>query len=61
MFTSLSPPPTEPSHFQEAILHSVWRKAMAEVYEALVNQGTWVLVRPPVHGNVIGCQWIYKN
>lgn len=33
---------------------------MAKEYEALVKQGTWVLVPPPSHGHVIGCQWIFK-
>lgn len=33
---------------------------MAEEYAALVKQGTWVLVPPPSHGNILGCQWIYK-
>lgn len=60
LFTSVSPSISEPKHFHEAIRHSVWQKAMAEEYEALVKQGTWVLVPPPSHGNVIGCQWIYK-
>lgn len=45
----------EPKNFQEAIPHSVWQKAMGEEYEALVKQGTWVLVPPPSHGNIIGC------
>lgn len=33
---------------------------MAEEYEALVKQGTWTLVPPPPHVNIICCQWIYK-
>lgn len=53
-------PDVEPSHFNEAIKHSVWQHAMAEEYKALVQQGTWTLVEPPSHANVIGCQWIYK-
>lgn len=39
---------------------TVWQQAMAEEFGALVKQGTWTLVPPPSHGNVIGCQWIYK-
>lgn len=60
LFTASSSSIKEPKHFQEAIPHSVWQKAMAEEYEALITQGTWTLVPPPSHGNVIGCQWIYK-
>lgn len=33
---------------------------MSEEYKALVNQGTWELVRPPAGANIIGCQWIFK-
>lgn len=50
----------EPSHFSEAVKHSVWQHAMAEEFAALVKQGTWTLVSPPPHANIIGCQWIYK-
>lgn len=32
----------EPSHFFEAIHHHVWQKAMAEEYEALIKQGTYL-------------------
>lgn len=59
LFTSCSSL-KEPKHFNEAIHHTIWKKAMAEEYKALVKQGAWVLVLPPSHGNVIGCQWIYK-
>lgn len=50
----------EPSHFLEAVKHSVWQHAMAEEFAALVKQGTWTLVSPQPHANIIGCQWIYK-
>lgn len=33
---------------------------MHEEYQALVKQGTWTLVPPPLGANIIGCQWIYK-
>lgn len=38
------------------IMIHVCQKAIAEEYEALVKQGTWVLVPPPSHGHIIGCQ-----
>lgn len=60
LFTTVTFIPQDPKHFHETIHHSVWQKAMAEEYEASVKQGTWVLVPPPPHGNIIGCQWIYK-
>lgn len=52
---SLPLPTEEPTHFSEAVKHSVWQKAMDEEFSALVKQGTWTLVPPPSHGHVIGC------
>lgn len=43
-----STPTTEPSHFAKAVKHFVWQAAMAEEYQALVKQGTWSLVPPPL-------------
>lgn len=49
-------PDTEPTHFSQAMK----QKAMAEEFQALVQQDAWTLVPPPSNANVIGCQWIYK-
>lgn len=53
-------PDKEPNNFIEAIKHPVWQQAMHAEYQALVKQGTWILVPPPLGANIIGCQWIYK-
>lgn len=55
-----SSPTVEPSNFSEAIKFPAWQQAMAEEFSALVTQGTWTLVPPPSHANIIGCQWIFK-
>lgn len=49
-------PVNEPAHFLQAIKHSAWQLAMAEEYQALVQQGTWTLVSPPSSANIINCQ-----
>lgn len=33
-------------------------KKQAE-YLDLMNNGTWLLVPPPLHTNVVGCKWVY--
>lgn len=53
-------PNKESMHFFEAIKYSVWQQAMNDEYQALVKQGTWNLVPPPLNAHVISCQWIYK-
>lgn len=57
---STFPAHTEPKSFSEAIKITVWQNAMHEEYSALLKQGTWELVQPPSHVNIIGCHWIYK-
>ena len=30
-------------------------------YDALIKNGTWRLVDPPIGAKPIGCKWVYKN
>eukprot|EP00253_Pinus_taeda_P031218 PITA_31218 len=34
---------------------------MQKVYDALIKNGTWKLVDPPLGTKPIGCKWVYKN
>ena len=34
---------------------------MQKEYDALINNGTWMLVDPPLGTKPIGCKWVYKN
>ena len=34
---------------------------MQNEYDALIKNGTWKLVDPPVGTKPIGCKWVYKN
>eukprot|EP00253_Pinus_taeda_P028590 PITA_28590 len=34
---------------------------MKKEYDALINNGTWKLVDPPLGTKPIGCKWVYKN
>ena len=51
----------EPSSFQEAITSDAWRSAMQREYDALIKNGTWRLVDPPIGAKPIGWKWVYKN
>lgn len=50
----------EPTSYSTAQKHAQWRFAMAEEFNSLLKQGTWTLVAPPPHGNIVGCRWVYK-
>ena len=50
----------EPSTFDEAIKDDKWRLAMDDEMQALVENGTWVLVPKKENVTPIGCKWVYK-
>eukprot|EP00253_Pinus_taeda_P026112 PITA_26112 len=51
----------EPTSFKEVISHDEWKEAMQKEYDALIKNGTWKLVDPPLGTKPIGCNWLYKN
>ena len=51
----------EPTSFKEAAPHDEWKEAMPKEYDALIKNGTWKLVDPPLGTNPIGYKWVYKN
>jgi hypothetical protein len=51
---------TKPSSYKIAAQHSQWCTAMQDEFDALQKQGTWSLVPPPPHKNIVGCKWVYK-
>jgi hypothetical protein len=59
MFTVV-PTETEPTSFTQASKSPQWREAMDAEFSALLKNGTWSLVVPPTHANIVGCRWIYK-
>lgn len=52
--------PLEPISYSDAQKHAQWCSAMADEFNSLLKQGTWTLVSPPSHGNIVGCKWVYK-
>eukprot|EP00253_Pinus_taeda_P034545 PITA_34545 len=45
----------------EAASHDEWKEAMQKEYDALIKNGTWKLVDPPLGTKPIGYKWVYKN
>jgi len=43
----------EPSSIRQAMQHSHWRQAISEELSALIRNGTWSLVPPPVNHNIV--------
>jgi len=50
----------EPTCYTEAIKHPHWREAMNVEFDALLHNGTWSLVAPSSHQNVVGCKWVFR-
>ncbi|GKV12750.1 hypothetical protein SLEP1_g23864 [Rubroshorea leprosula] len=53
-------PPLEPTCVSQALKHHHRHQAMSDEFNALVRQGTWELVPPSNHQNVIGCKWVFR-
>ena len=49
----------EPTTVTQALTDSKWRQAMSDEFNALVKNGTWALVSPSPHHNLVGCKWIF--
>ncbi len=55
--------PSTPSSYKQAITSSdaeFWIKAMQEEYNALLANGTFILVPLPKGSNAVGARWLYK-
>ena len=57
---ALVPTTIEPTSYNQASKSVHWREAMNQEFLALIHNGTWSLVSPPTHANIVGCRWIYK-
>nr|GEW07630.1 ribonuclease H-like domain-containing protein [Tanacetum cinerariifolium] len=56
--TTTSPLP--PSHVH-ALHDPHWKEAMLDEYNALISNGTWVLVPRPTNVNVVRSMWLFKH
>ncbi|PNX98724.1 retrotransposon-related protein [Trifolium pratense] len=51
----------DPTTFDEAVKHEVWRKAMDHEIESIESNDTWELTELPSGSKKIGVKWIYKT
>ncbi|GKA36537.1 ribonuclease H-like domain-containing protein [Tanacetum coccineum] len=56
--SSISPIPKNPSH---ALKDPNWHNAMYDEYNALVKNGTWLLVPRPAGVNMVRSMWFFKH
>jgi hypothetical protein len=50
----------EPSSYEEASSHPVWRDAMMEEYQSIMKNDVWDIVQIPKGKSVVTFKWIYK-
>ena len=51
-----------PSTYKQAMrlpLKSKWQEATKDEFNSLTEMGTWILVSPPKHRNMIKCKWVF--
>ena len=46
---------------QDSFIDIAKKEAMPNEQDALIKNGTWKLVDPPVGTKLIGCKWVYKK
>jgi histone deacetylase 1/2 len=54
------PNPIEPTCVSQAMKSTKWQQAMTDEFMALMRNGTWTLVPPSPHYNVIGNKWVFR-
>jgi hypothetical protein len=50
----------EPSCYEEASSQLIWRDAMMEEYQSIMNNNVWDIVPRPNGKSVVTSKWIYK-
>jgi histone deacetylase 1/2 len=54
-------PSPVPLNYRSELADPNWRAAMAEEFQALIDNGTWRLVPHPPGANIISGKWILKH
>jgi hypothetical protein len=50
-----------PTSHRDALREPAWQSAMSAEFDALQQNGTWILVPRPPGVNVVGSKWIFKT
>jgi len=51
----------EPSSYEEAVENQVWKDAMTEEYQSIMQNDVWDMVPRPKEKSVVSSKWIYKT
>ena len=51
---------SEPSTFEEASQHHVWRDAMMDEYHSIMKNDVWEIVPRPERKLAVTSRWLYK-
>jgi hypothetical protein len=51
---------SEPSTFEEASKHQVWKDVMIEEYDSILKNDVWAVVPRPCGKLMVTSKWIYK-
>ena len=50
----------EPSSYEEASTHSVWRESMVEEYASIMKNDVWEVIPRPEGKSLVTSRWLYK-
>ena len=53
-------PDSDPSTFEEASQHHVWRDAMMDEFHSIMKNNVWEIVPRPEGKLVVTSRWLYK-
>ena len=51
---------SEPGSFEEVVKHQVWKDAMHEEYESIMQNDVWEVVLGPKDKSFVTSKWLYK-
>ena len=51
---------SKPTTYEEASVHQVWRDAMMEEYNSIMESGVWEVVLRPEGKSIVTSKWLYK-
>ena len=51
---------SEPSTFEEASQHSVWKDAMMDEFHSIMKNDVWDIVPRPEGKSMVTSHWLYK-
>ena len=51
---------SEPTTYEDASRHQVWKDAMVEEYQSIMKNDVWEIVSRPEEKSIVISRWLYK-